>query len=508
MSVSSPRNLLFVPQTFVASALLLVASSCTSPKPAVTVAPPPPVQSVPKPSSSDTAWRLVAPKSGIPGRLKYPSPIVTRLENGVTLYVLERPLGPVALSAVVNRGAAGEPSEMSGLASLTAELMTEATQRRSHWALSEAAESLGSTLTGEANRDYLRLAIDTLPEDVGAGLALLAETLREPAFEEADFQRLRSQRLDELRAERQNPARLASLVALRNVLGAELGNPVSGCPTSVKKLRLVDLKTWHQRSVHPKTTALFVTGPVAAKDVEGYVQKLFGRWKTPKRPLPPLVEVPPLPRQRTVYLVDRPGSVQSALFVVESFPKRQMEGYIAREHLDNVLGGLFTSRINQNLREKHAYTYGARTSVIAAKHFGLFTCSTSVATEVTAPSLTEIFNELLAIRGNSAKSPIGAEELSRSTADLVQSLGAHLENNHRLLADLEQLYVYDLPNDYYAEYATQVPSVSLAEVAKETERFELERFVVVAVGDATRMKPDLEKAGFAVANASNECLTD
>jgi zinc protease len=383
---------------------------------------------------------------------------------------------------------------------LTIDLMAEATKRHSHWALSEAAESLGSTLTGESNRDYVRLTIDTLPEDVDTGLALLGETLQEPAFEEADFQRLRSQRLDELRAERQNPTRLASLVGLRSVLGAELGSPVSGCPQSVKNLRLSDLKAWHQRSVQPRNTAVFVTGPITSKDVEGFVTKRFGRWKATNGPLLPRLEVPTLPRQKTVYVLDRPGSVQSAVFVVEPFPKRQTEGYIAREHLDNVLGGLFTSRINQNLRETHAYTYGARTSVVATKYFGLFTCSTSVATEVTAPALTEIYRELLAIRGSTATSPLLAEELSRSSADLVQSLGAHLENNHRLLADLEQLY--------YAEYAAQVPVVSLADVAKETERFDLERIVTVVVGDATRMKPELEKAGFTVADASNECLTD
>jgi zinc protease len=408
----------------------------------------------------------------------------------------------------VARGAAGDPANQSGLASLTAELMAEATKQKSHWVLAEATESLGSTLFGNSNRDFVQLTLDTLPEDVNEGIALLAESLTEPAFEEADFQRIKKQRLDELRAERQNPSRLASLIGLRYLLGAELGNPVSGCPLSVSNLKLSDVKSWHLNTVQPESTALFVIGPVNAKDVERDVIQNLGRWKSKKRTKTFHLDVPKPPKKKTFLLLNRPDSVQSALFVAQQFPKRTRDGYVAREHLDNILGGLFTSRINQNLRETHAYTYGARTSVIATKNFGLFTCSTSVETDVTVPALVEVFNELALIRGTTAQSPILAEEMARSRAALVQSLGAHLENNHRLLSDLEELFVYDLPKDYYGNYVQEAVQTTALEVAKETERFNFDQFVGVVVGDVERLKPELEKSGFNVSLAPNDCIDD
>ena len=437
---------------------------CGSPISPGTTAPPavPPAPNVVP--SDEAAWRRTPPNPGPPGHFSYPIPVVTKLDNGLSLYVLERSNGPVVLSVVISKGASSEPSKKSGLASLTAELMAEATKHHSHLALSEAAESLGSNLKSDANRDYLHVSIDTLPEDVQAGLTLLAETLTEPAFDEEDFSRLQKQKLDDLRAERQNPTRLASLVGLETLLGPNLGNPVGGCPQSVKALRLTDVKKWHQEAVHPANAALFVVGPITTLRVKQLAEQTFGRWNNQKPTPRTVTAIPMPPKGRTVYLLDRPGSVQSSLFVVQSFPKRQAEGFIAREHLDNILGGLFTSRINQNLRETHAYTYGARTAVIAARDFGLFTCSTSVATDVTAPALSEVFNELIAIRGPTARSPIQSAELQRSRADLVQSLGAHLEDNHRLVNDLEQLFVYDLPNGYFAEYPERVKNTTESDV--------------------------------------------
>jgi zinc protease len=387
-------------------------------------------------------------------------------------------------------------------------MMAEATKHKSHWQLAEAAESLGSTLIGDSNRDYIQLTIDTLPEDVNAGIALLAESLTQPAFEDEDFQRIKKQRLDELRAERQNPSRLASLIGLRYLLGEEVGNPVNGCPRSVSHLKLSDVKSWHLNTVRPESTALFVVGPVNAKEVERDVIQNLGRWNSKKQAKAFHLDVPKPPQKKTILILNRPDSVQSALFIAQQFPKRTRDGYVAREHLDNILGGLFTSRINQNLRETHAYTYGARTSVIATNHFGLFTCSTSVETDVTVPAIVEVFKELDLIRGTDAKSPILAEEMARSRADLVQSLGAHLENNHRLLSDLEALFVYDLPRDYYVNYVQEAVRTTAPEVAKETERFNFDQLIGVVVGDADRLKPELEKSGFNVSLAPNDCIDD
>jgi zinc protease len=459
-------------------------------------------------TSDPAAWRAVQPEARPPSEFSYPIPKLTELRNGLRIYVLERQSGPVSLSVVVAHGASGESAAKSGLASMTAALMAEATKHHNHHALSELAESLGSTLVGDANRDFVRLSIDTLPDGLADGLTLLKESLTEPAFDTGDFDRLRQRKLDELRAERQNPTRLSSLVALRLLLGPDLGSPVGGCPSSVASLRPSDPRQWHEQWVTPNTTAIFVVGPVRAESAIVQAERIFGGWKTKAAPKRSVPTVPPLPESKAVYVVDRPDSVQSAIFAVQQYPRRMSEGYIAREHLDNLLGGLFTSRINQNLREEHAYTYGARTMTVAARDFGLFAVSTSVATEVTAPAMTEILVELSAIRGSHASEPVSEDELARSRADLVQSLGAHLESSHQVLSDAEQLFVHDLPVDYYTNYSRAVSSVSAADVAKESERLTPERMLFVVVGDAKRLRPELATAGFTPLSAPNDCLEE
>lgn len=471
-------------------------------KPALAVRP------APTKTTDEPLWRLEVPQAGTPGRFEYPVPTIARLKNGLRVYSLERKSGPVAISVVVSHGAWEESEEQSGLAALTVQLMAEATKRHNHVALSELAESLGSSLEGDAGRDYVRLSLDCLPEDLSSALSLLAEAITIPAFDPMDFERLRQKALDTLRAERQIPGRLASLIGLRALLGPDRGSPVTGCPKSVRALKRSDVQAWHSNWVTPDSTALLVVGPVSSRELEPMAERLFGRWKSIRRsslnwPVPS-----PIGTRRAVHVLDQPGSVQSAIFTAQPFPKHHEPGQLARQHLDNILGGLFTSRINKNLREEHAYTYGARSSLVAARTFGLFTLSTSVATEVTVPALLEIEKELLAVRGNSPTRPISPEELVRSRADLIQSLGAHLENSHLLLRDLEHIFVYDKPARYYADYPAQVAQVTEAAVATEAQRLAPLAPVVVIVGDERAIRLPLEAAGFSVLAAPTSCIDE
>lgn len=443
-------------------------------------------------------WRSAIPVPGLEGRWSYPAPTATKLGNGLAVYVLQRPHGPVSLSLLIGHGGANVTPAQSGLASLTAELMVEATHSRNHYQLSEAAESLGSTLVGDAARDHVRLSLDTLTTDVTAGIGLLAEALIEPAFAREDFQRLQKRHLDDLVSERQSPARLASLVGLRLALGDRLGEPVGGRQTTVGRLTVQDTRVWHRKFAYPEGVALLVVGPVDTAQVLDTADKLLGKWRAPKRNL----EQQPLSVQAQstpINIVDRPGSVQSSVFVAHPFPAHSQPGLAARQVLNNVIGGQFTSRINQNLREEHAYTYGARSTVIATRHFGLLTVSTSVETDVTAAAIREIIKELSELRGPNPKRPIDAEEFLRARTGIVQGLGAHLEDGHSLLFDLEQLYVHQLPLDYWRSYLTEVRQLDLPTIATETERIDPQRLSIVVVGDQSRLLEQFRSANLNVA---------
>jgi zinc protease len=439
-------------------------------------------------------WRRTTPVPGADSPWTYPVPTVATLSNRLTVYVLQRPSGPVSLSLVIRHGGSDVPPEKCGLASMTARLMAEATKTKNHHVLSEVAESLGSTLTGDANHDDIRLTLDTLPGDVTHGIDLLAETLTAPAFAPADFLRLRKQHLDDLIAERQTPSRLASLVGMRAVLGENLGAPVGGRISSIRRLTVEDVRHWHRLYGYPDATALLVVGPVDPGVVIASAEDALGRLRG-KRPILDAPATAPPPDSTEIFLVDRPDSVQSAIFVAQSYPKRSAPGYAARQVLNNIIGGQFTSRVNQNLREQHAYTYGAHSATIATRHFGLLTISTNVETDVTAPAVQQIVKELRELRGPNPLRPIGTEEQQRARTGIIQSLGAHLEDGHRMLLDLEQVFVEDLPPAHLQGYLSEVRGLDGSSLAAESDRLTPDHLSIVVVGDVSRVRGQLESAG-------------
>ena len=167
--------------------------------------------------------------------------------------------------------------------------------------------------------------------------------------------------------------------------------------------------------------------------------------------------------------------------------------------MNNLFGGLFTSRLNQNLREKHAYTYGARSVAIATRRWGVMISMSSVKTENTADALAELRTELRKLR--TAPNPITADELARSKVDLIHGLGANLEHVSRVLGDTGELFAESLPPDYHHAYPRLVQSVDAAAVFHEAERIDPDHLVVVLVGDRARIEPALDAQGLRVETA-------
>jgi len=483
------------------AALLLL--SCTPARPGVNQ------QAVARPSAapmiqaaSPEPWRKDKPKPGKSGELIYPAPETATLANGLTLWVVRRPAEVTSLSLVVRHGATSVPKGKSGLAALTARMLTEGTKKRTSLELAEATESLGSTLGHDAGREYMSVGLSPLASDLPRALEILAEVVQTPAFAQKEFDRVRAEWLDGLVAERQNPDRLASLAGLRLVLGEPEGAPVGGSVPDVEKLTVKDLVGFHKTYFSPKAAAIVVVGNVGLAEMKPAVEKTFGRWLGVDPPAPPKFAPTTPPAKTRVVLIDRPGSVQSAIFAAQPFPARNEPGYEARELMNNALGGLFTSRINHNLREQHAYTYGARSDALASRRWGLFMVSTSVETPVTADAMTELVHELKRAKDPKLGAPFTDDELARSRADLVNSLGAHLEHVDRIAGDYESGFVLGLPPRYFTEFAAAISSVGKSNVATEALRLEPERLVVVVVGERSTIEPSLRKKGFLVESAS------
>ena len=460
-----------------------------------------------RPEADPQAWRNERPKAGSPGTVRFPTPEVTKLPSGLSLYVVPTAAEVVTLRFVVRHGASSLAEGKSGLAALTARMLTEGTRKRSSLELAEQAESLGSSLESDAGRDESTIGISALSVDLDRALELLAEVVTQPAFDPKEFERVRAEWLDGLVAERQSPDRLASLAGLRALNGALHGAPVSGGVSDVKRLAPTDLVQFHARYWQPASSALTLVGKVDPVAARASVEKHFKAFKPRAAAADKTVPVPAAPERLRIVLVDRPGAVQSAIFGGQRFPARKEPGFEARELLGEIVGGLFTSRINQNLREKNAYTYGARGRPVATRYWGAFVVSTSVRTDVTAPALEQILVELKKARDPSLGAPIVPAELDRGRADLLHSLGARLEHTSRIADAVTGQFVADLGSDYYARYPTVLSAIGAEEVSRNAKLLDPEHMVFVIAGDKSRFASELARLGAVVEDAP-EGITD
>lgn len=474
------------------SVLVLVGCGSTAPAPKP---PAPPASSarVAPPAPDPDAWRDARPNAGALAEIHYPDVEVARLENGFSIYVVRRPVGVASISVVARTGGARLPLGKSGLAALTSRMMTEGTTKRSALALAEAAESLGSTIEESAGRDYVRLGLLTALGDFDRGVELLSEVVQKPSFSNKELERVRKEWLDSIEAERQSPSRLASLAGLRILLGNAIGAPVNGSRKDIEGLKRTDLVAFHRETFVPDNLALLAVGDLSLSDVKAVAEKHFGafRVKAPKPTAAPTL--PAAPAAPRVVLVDRPGSVQSALFIGQLFPKRSDPGFEARELLNEIVGGLFTSRLNSNLREEHAFTYGATSLDIATRDWGAFVVMTSVRTDVTSEALTEAVSELKKARDASLGHPITDAEISVARADLKQHLGTSLVHAGEVAARVQDLFVHQLAADYYRKYPAALDSLPAAQVSAESGRLDPDRSVIVVVGDKSQIEPKLRE---------------
>ncbi len=417
--------------------------------------------------------------------------------------MVRRPAGVVSISVVARGGASRVPSGKSGLSALTVRMMTEGTEKRSALGLAEAVESLGTSLEQSAGRDFVRLGMTTLRESLHDGLALLSEVVQKPAFSAVELERVRREWLDSIEAERQSPGRLSALVGLRLLLGTTTGAPVSGSRHDVEGLKRADLLKYYRETFIPGGMALVVVGDVTLADVRPIAVDLLGSVRPRAEaaaPSDPLKAAEP-PDGKKVLLVDRPGAVQSALFVAQPFPPRSEPGHEARELLNDLLGGVFTSRLNLNLRETHAYTYGATSLDIATRSWGALAVMTSVRTDVTADALAEVVSELRKARDPRLGRPIADAELSLSRVDLKQHLGATLAHTAEVAERVEELFVHALPDDYLRKYPALLDTVAREQVAAEGLRLDPDHAVIVVVGDKSKVAPQLSAHNLLVEQA-------
>jgi zinc protease len=486
---------------------LLLALGCSA-------TPAPRAGALPKPTSSAQAtaapdpepWRNQRPPPGPASPLHFPAPEQAKLANGLTVLVARKAVPVASISLVFRHGSAACPPGKSGLAALTARMLTEGTRKHPGVKLAEAVEQLGTTLDEDVGRDTSSLSLSVLSNDLDRALALLGEIVEQPALSAGDFERVQKEWLDGLRAERQAPERLAALATMGTLFGKPHGSPVTGTPSDVAKLTVRDVAEFHRKAYGAADAALIVVGDVELAQVQRGAERAFRNLAKGASGLEQPFVAPAKPAARQIVLVDRPGAVQSALALAQPLPKRSEPGYEKRELLLTLFGGLFTSRLNLNLREQHAYTYGARAQNLATTQWGALYIATSVRSDVTAEALSEALSELRKLKDPKLGKPIKADELGRARADLVQSVGARLEYGARIGGTLADLWLHRLPFDYYSRYPALLEAETPDSLLGATESIDPEHLVIVVVGDRKVVEPPLAKLGYTIVSAGSELI--
>lgn len=473
----------------VLGALLVACSACASAAPT-----PHPEALVARGRTPDTAaWRAKVPKAGKTTGWSLPEPSHEVLANGLSLYVLHRPT-PVVTVSVINRRFPETESD-AGLAAFTARMLTEGTQSHPGDSFAAAFENLGATLDHSAARQAVSLSTTVLDGDFESVIELFSEAVREPRFDPATLKRVKREWQGVLAGQRDDPARLAALVGIRELLGPTAGAPPLGTSTSIAAIDVAGLGSFHSLHWRPDLSAVVVVGGVHRAACLPILRRAFASWRRPGAE-PPRSPLPQRFRGPATHIVPRPDAVQTALFIAQPMPPRGADGAVARDLLNAALGGLFTSRLNQNLREEHGYTYGAYSRLLAEERFGAWLLRTNVEASVAGAALSEAVAELSAASGPRPRSAFTLEELERARAALGGDLASRAENTQRMSATLEQLFIERRPPSYFSDYLARAGAVTLRDLATEAERWlRPSELLVVAVGDQATIEPQLRALG-------------
>jgi zinc protease len=430
--------------------------------------------------------------------VRFPKLQRASLANGLKIILAERHSLPlVNLNLQLGAGSAADQFAVPGTARLTMEMLDEGTKRRNALQISDELESLGAKLSTGSDLDSSSVSLSALTATLDPALDVFADVILNPAFPEADFERLQKQALARIQREKTEPFNMALRVFPRLLYGSghAYANPMTGSGTeqSVAGLKRADLHKFHDAWFKPNHATLIVVGDASLKEITPRLEHLFGQWKPGPVPAKNIEAVAQQPRT-AVCLIDRPGSLQSLIFAGHVAPPKANPDEIAIETMNTVLGGSFTSRMNMNLREQRRWSYGSGTWFWAAQGQRPFIIYAPVQSDKTKEAMVEADKELRGILG---KQPVTEEELDKAQKTQTLSLPGSWETDEAVLDLMAQVVRFGLPDDYFATYAGKVRSLSLADVTGAAQKtLHPDQLVWVVVGDRAKVERGIRELGW------------
>ncbi len=436
------------------------------------------------------ADRSQLPDAGTPPVATFPTLERATLSNGLKVVLAQRPSIPqVRLDLVFDAGFAADQHGLPGTANMTFAMLDEGTTTRSSLQISETLQRLGANLGTFSRLDYSTVSLEALKEHLDPSLELFADVVLHPSFPAADFDRLKKQQLAAIRREKAEPVSVAFriLPGLLYGPGHAYATPWTGTGTeeSVSKMTRAEVAAFQRTWLKPNHATLIVTGATTMAEIRPRLERLFAGWKGGDIPVKNIGQVP-LPSKPTVYLIDRPGALQSVVLAGNLAPPKNNPDEVAIEAMNTILGGEFGSRINLNLREDKHWSYGAFSFIRDARGQRPFVAYAPVQTDKTKEAIVEVAREL---RGIIKDRPVEAEELAKAKSALTLTLPGEWETMSAVGGTVRSIITFELDDRYYDTYPGKVRALTLEQIpAAAAEVVHPDQLVWVIVGDRAKIE--------------------
>lgn len=425
-----------------------------------------------------------APKVALPDIQK------ETLKNGLKIWLVEHhELPTVAFNLVIQAGSDHDPITQPGIASMTADVIDEGTKTRDALKISEEIETIGASFSTGSSWDGTFMTMSTLTKHLDKALDVFTDVLLNPTFPEKDFERLRKQRLTALLQQRDQPPIIANNAYSHILYGSNhpYGNNPSGTEIALKGMATADLVKFYETYYRPNNATLIVVGDVKLSEITSRLERSLADWKQGEVPAFSVPEAKPVEKMQ-VYLIDKPGAPQSEVRIGYPALARSTPDFFPVVVMNRMLGGQFTSRINLNLRERHGYTYGARSGFSFQKGAGPFTAQGGIVTEKTDSALHEFLSEIDLMRDKGMSN----EELEYVKKGLLGNFALTFETPSQIAGALQNIVLYGLPENYYQDYLQNIEAVSLGDVDRVAKKYlDASKMAIVIVGDLARIRDSI-----------------
>jgi zinc protease len=430
--------------------------------------------------------RSKPPEISSPSSLALPPIQHFTLSNGLSIVLMEKHELPlVQMELIVSAGSVSDPEGRRGLASVTASLMDEGAGGRTALQFADAVDYLGAKISSYAGQHTSGVSLHTPLSKLDSAMALFADVVLRPRFPAEELERQRTDRLTTLTEWHDDPGTVATILFNKSLYGIQhpYGLPTIGNEVSIRSFTVDDVRAFHETYFHPNNATLVVVGDVTKDVILPKLEAAFGGWKPANISHPSLSAIHQI-KDREILLIDKLEAAQSVVRIGCVGVERSSSDYDALLVMNTILGGSFASRLNQNLREEHQYSYGAGSGFDFRVLRGPFVAYADVQTAVTDKSIAEMMEELRKIL-----EPVADDELKRAKNYLTLRYAENFQSVSQVASELGDLVVYHLPDDYFNRYTEHILAITKDDVQRVAKKYlDTEKISIVVVGDRKQIE--------------------